>query len=296
MQPLHVCVRASDASPTGPQGEVHPSVLMSLVRETDQAQRYPSRCHVVDVRLKEGLVAQPLPDLVQSPIVAICPDGLDLDNGTCNPQIPIASFCYDEAKDFSTFLESHFGSGVSRMNFFLSPASVVPSLAPTQWRDFTMRFLASAASLSRITVLLLNGGRAEPDAPLSTGLLGVAPLDASNQLSQSCESYAYQCFQLQYRPSPETPRPLCLELEWLSWTCNEAELPGATVEAPSDAADPGEDLGVAMARSQADADPNGFAWEGSPGRYKMVDKDPLVSQPFSPEASGDAADSNVNTS
>lgn len=224
-RPLHLQARASaDKSKAPSYARPRPALLLSMVREPghqelDCAGHAEGVC-AVEMRVHGVPVSRPLPFAVGSALVAVCPE-LSAGQATDgSPEIPVATFFYDQNLDFAAFLESHFRGSVGRdARYFTTPA-VRFSHTP-QWGQYTLRFLAklgSGAALSLLFIDLANN-RADADKPLRGTLLAVANLDAASLLQKSGATPGppQRFFLLDLRLHEAPGAPTSLEVECRVW-------------------------------------------------------------------------------
>jgi len=227
LTPLHLHARPSASSSQAPSfARPRPALLLSLMREPphDALDGLGDSCmHAVEVRIQGVPTARPLPECAEDSIVAICPDAAGTDAAT-DPQIPVATYYYDQRLDLATFVESHFrsSSGARGPRYFVTPMAV-RSRTP-QWGQFVLRFSASATALTGLSALVFQrrGQRGDPDAPIGGSLIGFATLDASALLAAvqpraGTEAPPQRSFMLDLRLLEAPVSSSSLELECRVW-------------------------------------------------------------------------------
>lgn len=223
LNPLHLNARPSETSSSAPSfARPRPVLLVSIMREPpreDLDSLGDAAAHGVEVRFHGVPAARPLPDPVNSALIAITPDSQGTDTSAADLQIPVATFYYDQRLDLGTVIASHFRSGAGQsQKYFLTPA--VGSSRTPQWGQFTTRFLASPACLGSLTMLLFDGSstRADPDHPFGNSVLGFATLDARTLCQASAGDMPLQrSFLLDLRLLEAPGTASSLEVECRVW-------------------------------------------------------------------------------
>ena len=216
--PVHLYARSS--STAAAYSRPRPGLVVSITREPAHETLdalADGLSHGVEVRVHGVPAGRPLPDAVDDPLLAICPES-SIGFDTRSLQIPMVTFFYDQRVELSSFLETHFAA-TSGLKCFLTPvASGSASSQTPQWNQFVVRCLANPAALRSLALLLFDCSRAstDPDAPLCGRLLGFASLDAT-ALIQSGSDPMSRSFLSDLRLLEAPGASTCLELELRIW-------------------------------------------------------------------------------
>eukprot|EP00929_Paragymnodinium_shiwhaense_P088267 TRINITY_DN48556_c0_g1_i1.p1 TRINITY_DN48556_c0_g1~~TRINITY_DN48556_c0_g1_i1.p1 ORF type:complete len:1103 (-),score=317.49 TRINITY_DN48556_c0_g1_i1:83-3391(-) len=263
--PMHLIARPSPALSTVPSAaRPRPSLLLSLLAESpheDLDALGEGISHCVELRLHGTPVGRPLPFTMEGAMVAVCP-GAGAHSAKTSSKIPVATFLYDQRMDLSTFIASNILDTLrSAPAYFLSPA-VGPSHTP-RWNQYVVRCLASLATLSSLTLMLFDCGRATRGMDMALGdePIAFATLDASALVPRSAPGAPisdplHRAFNLDLRLIADPGAAASLEVECRLWP--RGGLPasmrsdaGPAAQAASLAGSPG--LGRALATRETGA-------------------------------------------
>lgn len=224
-QPVHLHARTSAEQSSVPSyARPRPRLLVSLVREPghDELESLSrvDGSSAVEIRVHGVPLSRPMPAAVGNALVAVCPQLSAGQASDGSPEIPVATYLYDQRLDFTAFLESHFCSSTGQgLGYFLTPA-VRFSHTP-QWGQFVLRFLARLVTGAPLSVFVIDLASIVPDSdrPLHGALLGFASLDAASLLQgqASATDPPQRSFLLDLRLMDAPGAPTSLEVECRVW-------------------------------------------------------------------------------